>query len=52
MYDPEPFECYYEVSFEGSYWFLHDVTCLAKNKKIRSSYRRTAIQQFWTTLKK
>lgn len=44
-------DCTYEVNYEGSYWFLHDVTCLAKNKKIQSGYRWTAIQQFWATLK-
>jgi hypothetical protein len=44
-------DCTYEVNYEGSYWFLHDVTCLAKNKKIQSGYRWTAIQQFWTTLR-
>lgn len=49
--DNDSFECYYEVSYEGQYSFLHDVTCLAKNKNIRSDYRWTSILQFWTTLK-
>jgi len=44
-------DCTYEINYEGSYWFLHDVTCLAKNRNITSGYRWTAIQQFWSTLK-
>ena len=44
-------EFFYEVSYEGCYWFLHDVTCSYKNDKIKSSYRRTATQQFWMTMK-
>lgn len=49
--DSELLECCYEVSFEGCYWFLHDITCSYKNGKIKSNYRRTATQQFWTTIK-
>lgn len=44
-------ECHYEVIVEGSYSFLHDVTCAIK-KPIKSPYRSATIKQFWTTLKR
>ncbi|XP_054162649.1 KICSTOR complex protein SZT2-like [Oppia nitens] len=43
-------ECHYEVIVEGSYNFLHDVTCAAR-KPIKSAYRSATIRQFWTTIK-
>ncbi|KAI1306514.1 KICSTOR complex protein SZT2 [Halotydeus destructor] len=47
--DEELVECRYEVTVEGSYGFVHDVTCQIK-KPIKSPFRMAAIRQFWTTL--
>ncbi|XP_072918888.1 KICSTOR complex protein SZT2 isoform X4 [Hemitrygon akajei] len=38
-----------EVTMEGSYDMLHDISCTMK-KPITSPYRTTVIRRFWTTL--
>lgn len=40
-----------EVSMEGSYDILHDISCTMK-KPITSPYRTSVIRRFWNTLQR
>lgn len=44
-------ECSYEVIIEGTYNFIHDVTCQVK-RPIRSPFRLSAVKQFWATIRR
>lgn len=43
--------CDYKVTIDGSYYFLHDVTCKDAEKSIRAPYRKINNKEFWNTLK-
>ncbi|XP_022251312.1 KICSTOR complex protein SZT2-like, partial [Limulus polyphemus] len=45
----QPESCHCELIVEGSYDFLHDVTCV--KKPIKSFYREAVVCNFWNTLK-
>ncbi|CAM1294268.1 SZT2 (predicted) [Pycnogonum litorale] len=41
--------CHYEITIEGNYDFLHDVTCLVK-KPVTSPFRANVVKKYWQTL--
>ncbi|XP_032884732.1 KICSTOR complex protein SZT2 isoform X1 [Amblyraja radiata] len=47
--DPTKRLTWVEVTMEGSYDMLHDISCTIR-KPITSPYRTTVIRRFWTTL--
>lgn len=49
--DPSKRSTWVEVTMEGSYDILHDISCTMR-KPITSLYRTTVIRRFWNTLQR
>lgn len=49
--DPDKRITWMEVTMEGSYDMLHDISCTMR-KPITSPYRTSVIRRFWNTLQR